>query len=364
MAVVFESETLIVTHTERGGDAVVVSFSPMDFLPGAAESWGDAFFEKLGVTVVGFVAKQKDWYPSDTTLPAIVAAIEAINGRRAITYGYSMGAYAALKFSRALNASHALAFSPQVSIDPAVVGDFDTRYAAYFDPVRNNGAPVMPSDLCANAYAMFDPGYAEDALNARALEQVGVQCVPMHFVRHDTIQYMIATRATGGMVRPFIASPDAGRLDIRRAIRAGRTKSPEYAFGRIRCLLERGRPGALLDAAIDATEDADVRALYDACRAHLQVLAIDPPAAGMLKLNLFELLEVFGNIGFTEGLRVLSRQFAAKHPTDAVARLNGAAIMLRVGDAAAARTELDAIKLLSSAEPIMPQIEHFRAATG
>ena len=53
--------------------------------------------------------------------PGTAARAAVPEGARVMTYGSSMGGYAALRFARALRADAILALSPQYSIDPAVV---------------------------------------------------------------------------------------------------------------------------------------------------------------------------------------------------------------------------------------------------
>ena len=65
-------------------------------------------------------------------IEAIEQAVPAAAHARRLTYGVSMGGYGALKYSRKLCADAALVFGPQYSIDPDLVGHFDSRYADFY----------------------------------------------------------------------------------------------------------------------------------------------------------------------------------------------------------------------------------------
>ena len=108
--IIFQSDNVRLILDEKGTDTVIVSFNEMNFAWNGDQYWGQKLLEPLQVTVLGFVTPEPNWYPPDDMKGAIPAAIEAIAGRRVVTYGFSQGGYGALKFSRALSASTAVAF--------------------------------------------------------------------------------------------------------------------------------------------------------------------------------------------------------------------------------------------------------------
>lgn len=92
----------------------------------------------------------------DGVLEAIRAEISAVRPKRIVTIGASMGGYAAVRAAVALGADAAIAFSPQVLLDP------HEREAA--------GLPVMTFDhkLCALKERALEEGFKLEALTSIA----------------------------------------------------------------------------------------------------------------------------------------------------------------------------------------------------
>ena len=86
-----------------------------------------------------------------------------------------MGGYAALKHGRLLGLTHALAVSPQVSIDPAEA-PWEPR-ARFFRPPLHAGMRVAAADLAPAAFVLADPYDAEDWPHLELLEATGARTV-------------------------------------------------------------------------------------------------------------------------------------------------------------------------------------------
>src|SRR3712207_6847911 len=111
-----ESDYLLLTFATKNENADGKSF------------WARSIAETGNINAIGFMPKGPNWYPAPDMRSAI-AEISSYLARfnRIVVYGQSMGSYAALKYSKALGATHVLAFSPQYSIDPTDVGSVDRR---------------------------------------------------------------------------------------------------------------------------------------------------------------------------------------------------------------------------------------------
>jgi len=150
-------------------EVVVIAFNNRGELPAEGRYWGDRFFEKLGISSVGVVARKANWFPSEEMQEAAAFVREHVRGRRVITYGTSMGGYGALKFSKLLDAAVALAFSPQWSNNPAEIGDFDHRWSAEYDPSNRGGDAIRADDLHGRCFVFLDPYERLDRLHAERL---------------------------------------------------------------------------------------------------------------------------------------------------------------------------------------------------
>lgn len=117
--------------------------------------------------VMAVQTARRDWYVSYRSGALAEALSQLTEGYRDVVLsGFSMGAYAALLYSRAAHARRVLAVSPQYSIDPAV---------APFDPMRHRkfrliGRPMpLPQemgDTQVKGLLIYDPTIAPDRQHA------------------------------------------------------------------------------------------------------------------------------------------------------------------------------------------------------
>lgn len=243
-----------VLHCAGRDDLLLVTFNDMTTLANGRRFWGQAMAEKYGLSAVGVVTARPSWFPESFMAEAIPAVREiARRFDRVVVYGYSMGAYAALKYAAAVGADHVLAFSPQYSIDPAVTAAHDRRYAAHFDPAQRGGLPITAADTgTAEAFAIFDPAHVEDAWNVRQLPP-SVHRIPLHHMAHETVRAVTGGQAFLQMLDGLRAGQGLDRASLRRgrqqvphflahlAFQAARRKHPAWAqalaqrsFARIR----------------------------------------------------------------------------------------------------------------------------------
>lgn len=125
-----------VTELFRSGDLLVRSMRPppgQNRHPGAVVvtfdsyndrrkldrlGFGERFLLSRGVHAIHVISRDNDWYQYPEMMTACAAIREAVAGAsHVLTYGSSMGAYAAIRFADRVGATGVLALSPQYSID-------------------------------------------------------------------------------------------------------------------------------------------------------------------------------------------------------------------------------------------------------
>ena len=119
--------------------------------------FGEHFLKKEGISAIHMLGCGNDWYQYPDALEACRVARDAIDpAARRITYGSSMGGYAALRFADAVAADAVLALSPQYSIDPAVV-PWERRWEE--DARRSLWRPELSGSInCQSApLILYDP---------------------------------------------------------------------------------------------------------------------------------------------------------------------------------------------------------------
>ena len=119
--------------------------------------FGEEFFLRRNIDAVHFIPAQNNWYQYDE-LPHAAALVRKIaeQYRKVVTYGSSMGGYAAIRFGRAVGASEALALSPQFSIDPLVT-PFEQRWAPHSARISFALERSWREQFVPRAYVVYDP---------------------------------------------------------------------------------------------------------------------------------------------------------------------------------------------------------------
>lgn len=375
--VLLRTEHLVVVAQDLPTETVFVTFNAMFKLASGDAFWGEEFFRKEGIAAIGVISTRPNWYPAAD----MHAAIEAINGstrgRRVVTYGFSQGGYGALKFGRALNASSAIAFSPQFSIDPAVVGDFDRRYVAYHRPELANGAPIALGELCPDNYVYFDKRLAIDAKHTALITSVaaGSQVVPVivPFLGHESMWIVTEGGMGPAMVKAFCEGPSPDRLRLRALVRSARGRSDTYQRARLMWLLDRKGGGTrLVSNALASVPEGISRSFFGMC---LHIATNERPRAQeQLKGLADEVLRTvapplwawrfFRRHRFVEGELRIARILEAGVPPDPLLRLHAVDTYLCHGMQEEASRLLDEVANMEGIEPYGDHVRRYTRQLG
>jgi hypothetical protein len=210
-----------------------------------------------GLAHLHLQSRWNDWFLNAET-PALEAALISTRARflTARALGFSMGGYAALRFSKALRLNQALVISPQVSLDPRAVPEED-RYpeAATFDAGAGDLATHARKDL--TGVVAFDPFYRLDHLHARRIMALlpGIAPAKLVFGGHPGTAALGHVGGFGSLQRLSLSSRLRAEdiVHLHRDLREG---SMRYWRERAECCLRRGR----LTAAAAALERAEALA--------------------------------------------------------------------------------------------------------
>ena len=245
--ILYQSESLRVVANTLSSPLRFVSFSHMLYRDPPPRFWGDGFFAKYGLPAIGFVSARPDWFPAEEmrrAAAAIRAALARAPGERLVSYGVSMGGYAALKYASLLGVDAAIAFSPQISIAPADVARFDPRYLRHHDPVLHAGMQICGADLAPENHVLYDNFWTVDRKHADRLAALGpVARFPLPFTGHAPVRAL----AEGHIAAPFLLrllDPAPARAaDLRLMVRRTRRSTLVYWESRASTLTAR-RPAA------------------------------------------------------------------------------------------------------------------------
>jgi len=169
--------------------------------------FAEGFLQSRGYTAYHFQPSSNSWYqlPEMTEAMARVRA-DIAPGTRVVTYGMSMGAYAAYRFSAPLAADSVIAFSPQCSVDPRIVW-WERRW-------RYEGKSLIwdrtPPRSEASIYIFYDPLNADRRHIRRMAREARMRLVRICFSGHAAIMYLQEC----GLLESAIFGAASGELDI------------------------------------------------------------------------------------------------------------------------------------------------------
>ena len=221
-----ETPNLRVSRVRRVSPTCIVTFAnyaeaPSLDQPGFAES----YLAQIGTDAVHVICRGNDWYQY-TDMPVALAAIrEATRGsQRVLTYGSSMGGYAAIRFAGELGADLAIALSPQFSLDPAEV-PFEHRWQT--EARRLRFAPHLASEQAPPVVIIHD-AHGADSQHAHKLAKLyRVTAAAIPHCGHPSGTFLAET----GLLTSVISDILADRFDPRalvREARARRRRSGKY----------------------------------------------------------------------------------------------------------------------------------------
>lgn len=270
--ILHDGPLLQLLHVPGGSPYSLVTFDVMHGRANGKTAFASKLAVKNGMDLYGIVPRQPCWYPAGE-MDAIIAILQTRLERPSIAYGASMGGYGALRFGGVIGCTAAIAFSPQASIDPAVVGEFDRRYERYFDAALHRaGMSIRADHLAPHSFAIFDPELGPDAEQAAILPPSDrMTMVPVRHTGHKTATAIASSRTAKDV---FAAALTGEVAALRKALLTNRKRAVSYHTTLALACLARGRPlwaSRICSAALAVHGDeaellfASAKALVDLC---------------------------------------------------------------------------------------------------
>ncbi|MBC9208210.1 tetratricopeptide repeat protein [Roseomonas aerophila] len=201
--IVYDDHHLRVVFFPSKSNTLLVNFSNMLFKMDGDTFWARNLCRKSEISGLGFVAKRPNWFPAismhkaEDHLRSLLASYET-----RLCYGNSMGAYAALKYSRLLNATAVAAFCPQYSISPSVVEAFDHRFTPHHDQKIHDGMEIKAADISGHVYLFYDQFEKPDVKHVELIHGVCPQAnlLNVAMTGHHSIGAFANTAAATDMI--------------------------------------------------------------------------------------------------------------------------------------------------------------------
>ncbi len=222
--------------------------------PPRAHGFGEAGFARRGLSAIHVLDLTNRWYQTPD-IEEVLECVRRIAARfeRRITYGASMGGYAALRYAAALDADSAIAMAPQWSLNPRAP-PFETRWANDF---RTH--PGFRDDMderlkgARGAVIAYDPYYRD----ARHVDQYrrsrpDFDYLALPFTGHFPAGLLLDTGLLADTVMLICDTPKIDVADLRRRFRQERRRSASYWFGLADAASRHGHHKLSLDAVRQA----------------------------------------------------------------------------------------------------------------
>lgn len=225
---IYSDDNLEVFHRPGSSAYVLATFNEMEMQANGSRYWGQRFCEKADITALGFISRRPNWFPAASMVKARIAAGPILRqASERILYGHSQGGYAALRYRRLLAADVAIAFCPQISIDPSTV-PFDGRFMRHFEPSLHDGMAIMPEHAAGLAYVFYDQFHAVDREHAEriAAVQERTRLVQVPMTGHGTVRAFAGTARGLALVEACRAEDASGLRALVRTARIGAAMRP------------------------------------------------------------------------------------------------------------------------------------------
>jgi Flp pilus assembly protein TadD len=184
--IIHEDENCLVVHQPGRSDFTLVTFASIGARPNGNWFWGKATASKLGLDSIGIVAKANHRYPP-SLMARLVPAINAHAQPIRIGYGFSMGAYGALKNGRLLDLTHVLALSP---VNYALTSAHIRKivWDRSFCPELNDGPLLACQELAPINLQVLDPFFSLDWEQGELFASAGrIRTIRTPFTQHFTV---------------------------------------------------------------------------------------------------------------------------------------------------------------------------------
>ena len=156
---VYRSRDLLVRAVQdyRSATCVVTFDSYSDEKTLDRLGFGESLFSQYSIDAIHFISRHNNWY-QDRELLGVWRIVRELTHPydRVLTYGSSMGGYAAIRFARNVGAQFAISISPQFSINPAIV-PFDKRWINDAADIDFHNERTSGTDFSPLSYVFYDP---------------------------------------------------------------------------------------------------------------------------------------------------------------------------------------------------------------
>lgn len=241
-AINFRSRTCVVTFSERSEDQKLDR-------PG----FGEDLIRRIECDAFFVTCRANNWYQYQE-MPEVIGLLkERLSAYDdTVTYGSSMGAYAAIQYGGQIGANRAIAISPQFSVDPTKV-PWERRWSRDAERII-----FVDDDICGSltdkthVFVLVDPCHP-DMRHARLIEADSPRCtlVRMPLASHPVGHFLRETNLLKPVASELLLGNFKGHEWPARR-RKARAVSASYWRGIAECAMRTNRRSLAVQACNEA----------------------------------------------------------------------------------------------------------------
>jgi tetratricopeptide (TPR) repeat protein len=352
--IVFESDEIEVIYEPADSDFLLITFGTVAHRPNGTSFFGQPVTRRAGISALAFTSTRPNWYPAADMRRARDALSGILsNHKQRVMFGFSMGAYGAVKYSGLFEVQTSVAICPQYSIDPREVGGFDRMYVHHYDDKLHTGMSVTKSQCSGDIFIFYDNKHKIDKRHAALfMQSIEPFLIGVPYTGHDTMRCFTGTKVATTLIELCRAKDHAG-LDafVRerrkpaavRAFHVGLNTLPRHVRWADRILQNRSGDMKQVEAyelEVRLGQEVERRGLNDwAEQAFARAVSLDLPADNRA---LAGLSRVRSRQGDDSAAETIARKAIEMCPQDSAQRAWLSGLLLRSNDLAGARAEAEA----------------------
>lgn len=205
-AIVYEDENIVVIYKDGKSDFLFITFGDSVSLASGLDMYAESVVTKLSYASLSIMPKARNWYPYDSMQKAINCCRDVLGKFQVrLSYSGSMGAYAAIKYSKDLKTTHTIACCPQWSIAPKDCIGIKNKYEKYFHESMADMS-IKSGDVSGDIYVIYDPKHKVDNFHFSKIRQNShkIYAVKMPFIRHHVTTVIAGTNNIRMMVEAVL----------------------------------------------------------------------------------------------------------------------------------------------------------------
>lgn len=228
----FMSDNHVVKASLFEGDAVFVTFQSATQVPGVHRpGFGEGFLRKREISAVHVIPSQSAWYQHPEILDICHRIKKAVSGyKRVITYGSSMGGYAAINFAHLVGATDVIALSPQFTIDPNRAPE-DVRYRMALPRMPDGFVYDQPAGIdwsTIRVNLLYDPyDRGDDYQVSLARAEIPAHEIRMEHATHP-VTAVLGIESLKSFLLAYPSNPEKACSEVSRAYQQDKEKSWHY----------------------------------------------------------------------------------------------------------------------------------------